>query len=75
MMVQVLAVELQEFSISVNELIPEPVKTTMTGFGEQTFPPEEWVKEPNDAVPLALFLAIQPDRGSTAQSYSLMRRV
>ena len=74
MMTQVLAVELQEFNISVNELIPGPVKTTMTGFGEQRFPPEEWVKEPEDVVPLALFLATQPDCGPTAQSYSLMRR-
>jgi 3-oxoacyl-[acyl-carrier protein] reductase len=46
----------------------------MTRFGEQRFPPEEWVKEPEDVVPLALFLATQPDRGPTAQSYSLMRR-
>lgn len=75
MMTQVLAVELQEFNISVNELIPGPVKTAMTRFGEQRFPPEEWVKEPDDVVPLALFLASQPDLGPTAQSYSLMRRV
>lgn len=74
MMTQVLAVELQEFNISVNELIPGPVKTAMTRFGEQRFPPEEWVKEPEDVVPLALFLATQPDCGPTAQSYSLMRR-
>jgi 3-oxoacyl-[acyl-carrier protein] reductase len=71
---QVLAVELQEFNISVNELIPGPVKTAMTGFGELPFPASEWVKEPTDLVPLALFLATQPDFGPTAQSYSLMRR-
>jgi 3-oxoacyl-[acyl-carrier protein] reductase len=74
MMTQVLAVELQEFNISATELIPGPVKTAMTRFGDQRFPPAEWVKEPEDVVPLALFLATQPDRGPTAQSYSLMRR-
>lgn len=34
----------------------------------------EWVKEPEDVVPLALFLAIQPSTGPTAQSFNLMRR-
>ncbi len=73
-LVEVLAVELQEYNISVNELIPGPVKTAMTGFGETRFPAGEWVKEPEDVVPLALFLASQPDIGPTAQSFSLMRR-
>jgi len=49
-------------------------KTAMTRFGEQRLPPEEWGKELEDVVPLALFLATQPDRGPTAQSYSSMRR-
>jgi 3-oxoacyl-[acyl-carrier protein] reductase len=71
---EVLAMELQEYNISVNELIPGPVKTAMTGFGEIRFPAGEWVKDPEDLVPLALFLATQPDRGPTAQSFSLMRR-
>lgn len=75
MMAQVLAVELEEFNISVNELIPGPVKTAMTRFGDQPFPAQEWIKAPQDVVPLAMFLATQPDRGPTAQSYSLMRRV
>lgn len=74
MMVQVLALELQEFNISVYELIPGPVKTALTQFGKRSFPPGEWVKEPHDVVPLALFLATQSDCGPTAQSYSLMRR-
>jgi len=71
---EILAVELQEFNISVNELIPGPVKTAMTGFGELPFPAGEWVKEPEDVTALALFLATQPDVGPTAQSFSLMRR-
>lgn len=71
---EVLAAELQAFNISVNELIPGPVKTAMTAFGARPFPTGEWVKEPEDLVPLALFLATQPDVGPTAQSFSLMRR-
>lgn len=71
---QVLAVELQEANISVNELIPGPVRTAMTGFGTAPFPAGEWVKEPEDVVPLAMFLATQPGIGPTAQSFSLMRR-
>ena len=73
-LIQVLAMELHEYHISVNELIPGPVKTAMTDFGGHTFAPSEWVKEPDDVVPMAMFLATQPDIGPTAQSYSLMRR-
>jgi 3-oxoacyl-[acyl-carrier protein] reductase len=64
--------ELQEHNISVNELIPGPVKTDMTR--DVPIPPGEWFKDPEDVVPLALFLASMPDVGPTAQSYSLMRR-
>jgi 3-oxoacyl-[acyl-carrier protein] reductase len=74
-MVQVLAVELQDASISVSELIPGPVRTAMTRFvGDKPFAEGEWMKEPEEVVPLAMFLATQPDYGPTAQSYSLMRR-
>ena len=77
MLTRVLAQELWEYNISVNELIPGPVDTSMTPatpdwayqLGEG-----EWLKKPEDVVPLALFLATQPDVGPTAQSYSLMRR-
>ncbi|MFL9991824.1 SDR family NAD(P)-dependent oxidoreductase [Paraburkholderia sediminicola] len=74
MLTQTLAMELEGANISVNELIPGPVKTAMTGFGATPFPPGEWVKEPEDVVPLAMFLATQPLVGPTAQSFSLMRR-
>jgi 3-oxoacyl-[acyl-carrier protein] reductase len=74
MMVQILGLELQEFNISVNELIPGPVKTALTQFGDRKFSPGEWIKEPEDVVPMALFLASQPDNGPTSQSFSLMRR-
>jgi 3-oxoacyl-[acyl-carrier protein] reductase len=74
----VLAQELQSSDISVNELIPGPVATDMmtpanaqqlAGVGGS-----EWLKRPEDVVPLALFLAGQPKTGPTAQSFSLMRR-
>jgi len=78
MLTRVLAQELWGYNISVNELIPGPVKTAMNpdkprqpGFG---FADSEWLKAPEDVVPLALFLATQPQVGPTAQSFSLMRR-
>ena len=80
MLTRVLAQELWPFKISVNELIPGPVVTAMS----RDIPQEgqdtvftidsEWIKTPEDVVPLALFIATQPDTGPTAQSYSLMRR-
>ncbi len=72
MLTQSLAVELNEYKISVNELIPGPVRTDMTR--DAAIPPGEWFKQPEDVVPMALFLAAMPDVGPTAQSYSLMRR-
>ena len=72
MLTQSLAVELLDYNISVNELIPGPVKTAMTR--DVPMPAGEWAKQPEDVVPLALFLASMPDGGPTAQSYSLMRR-
>ena len=81
MLTRVMAQELWEFNISVNELIPGPVKT---GFSRHR--PEdvkmsprsdvnvEWRKTPEDVVPLAIFLATQPQIGPSARSFSLMRR-
>ena len=79
MLTRVLAVELRPFHISVNELIPGPVRTTLDQHheGKTSLIPEieqEWVKQPEDVVPLAIFLATQPIGGPTAQSFSLMRR-
>lgn len=77
MLTRVLAQELRQDNISVNELIPGPVDT---GGISETFRKHakekhnEWLKKPEDIVPLALFLASQPDVGPTAQSFSLMRR-
>ena len=78
MLTQCLAAELWEHSITVNELIPGPVRTDAT---REAFPRDappfassEWVKEPQDVAPLALFLATQGRRGPTGQSFSLCRR-
>lgn len=79
-MTRVLAQELWQYNISVNELVPGPVETQLSSEGrggEQSTVFEinsEWVKQPEDVVPLAMFLATQPDTGPTAQSFSLMRR-
>ena len=80
MLVRVLAQELWQYNISVNELIPGPVLTerlarTFADRPDSVFQIDsEWIKTPEDVVPLALFLATQPDKGPTGQTYSLMRR-
>lgn len=80
MLVRALAMELRDERISVNELIPGPVDTPATraelASGHQSAfqTPGEWLKQPEDVVPLALFLASLPDDGPTAQSWSLNRR-
>jgi 3-oxoacyl-[acyl-carrier protein] reductase len=79
MLVRVLAQELAPLNITVNEIIPGPVETIQDpqtlerwrqGFREMG----EWIKKPADVVPLALFMATQPNPGPSAQSFSLMRR-
>lgn len=77
MLTRVLAKELWQYNISVNELIPGPVNTAIDDNAKKSTVmgvESEWVKRPEDVVPLALFLASQPDVGPTAQSFSLMRR-
>jgi 3-oxoacyl-[acyl-carrier protein] reductase len=78
MLTRVLAQELAEFKISVNELIPGPVETAMNSNAASRWaaddPGGEWYKQPEDVTSLALWLATQPDVGPTAQSFSLMRR-
>ena len=80
MLVRVLAQELWQHNISVNELIPGPVLTERVARTHAHRPrsvfqdDSEWIKSPEDVVPLALFLAIQPDKGPTGQTFSLMRR-
>jgi 3-oxoacyl-[acyl-carrier protein] reductase len=79
MLTRILAQELWQYGISVNELIPGPVLTTIddnvnTPVKTVASIESEWTKKPGDVVPLALFMASQPDIGPTAQSFSLMRR-
>jgi 3-oxoacyl-[acyl-carrier protein] reductase len=78
MLTRILAQELAEFKICVNELIPGPVETAMNPnaakWRDVGGPGGEWFKSPEDVAPLALFLATQPDVGPTAQSFSLMHR-
>jgi len=78
MLTRVLAQELAPEGISVNELIPGPVSTTIGNrplrVGSDSPFPTEWAKTPEDVVPLALFLATLPNHGPSAQSFSLMRR-
>lgn len=79
MLTRILAQELYESNISVNEIIPGPVVTNM---GKDSMKDNksafsissEWVKEPKDVTQLALFLATQPLIGPSGQSFSLMRR-
>ena len=80
MLIRVLALELWQHNISVNELVPGPVLTDLVAQSYAQNPgsvfqdDSEWVKMPEDVAPLALFLATQPDKGPTGQTYSLMRR-
>lgn len=79
MLTKCLALEVWEDKITVNELIPGPVATQLTAgvfTADAPHPqfPSEWVKRPEDVVPMALFLATQPDRGPTGQSFSIARR-
>lgn len=75
MLTRVLAQELWRDNISVNELIPGPVHTETSPLPiTSPLAESEWLKKPEDVVPLALFLATQPLLGPTAQSFSLMRR-
>ena len=77
MLTRVVAQELAKYNISVNELIPGPVETGVLtdGFRKNVVEKHlEWLKDPEDVVDLALFLATQPVVGPSAQSFSLMRR-
>lgn len=79
MLTRVLARELEPFGIDVNELVPGPVVTEITAanFAPKLDQPEltgEWLKQPEDVVPMTMFLATQPHRGPTGQSFRILRR-
>lgn len=79
MLTRCMAMQLWDEGIVVNELIPGPVHTQLTADIMQTGVPHpamasEWVKQPEDVVPLAMMMATQPKNGPTGQSFSLARR-
>jgi 3-oxoacyl-[acyl-carrier protein] reductase len=85
MLCRVLARELRSDNIVANEIIPGPVRTQMTGVPQEREVDDskgaeilsvagEWIKNPPDVAPLALFLASLPNDGPTGQSYSLTGR-
>jgi 3-oxoacyl-[acyl-carrier protein] reductase len=77
MLTRVVAEELRGRDILVNELVPGPVDTSISRPGVSQIlrsNPDEWLKQPEDVVPLALFLASLPLKGPTGQSFSLARR-
>lgn len=80
MLVRVLAEDYRHLGVSVNELIPGPVATerlasSMNPANASPTLAKEWVKTPEDVVPMAVFLAAQPDGGGpTGQSFALNRR-
>lgn len=79
MLTRVLSQELSKLNISVNELIPGPVITSMGNDSAKdknsVFSIDgEWIKTPEDVTKLSLFMAEQPLLGPTGQSFSLMRR-
>ena len=78
MLTRVLAQELVTHNICVNELVPGPVITEAVRPRAEalraTVGSGEWFKEPEDVVPMALFLATQPAQGPTGQTFSLARR-
>jgi len=85
MLTRILARELRDNRIAVNEIIPGPVRTRLTGAPEEREiddgigsdilrVPGEWTKNPEDVTPLALFVATLPDDGPTGQVYSLTGR-
>lgn len=76
---RVLAEEVWQQGIDVNEVVPGPVATQLTegtfALGEAPiFAPSERVKEPAEVAELVLWLAERPHGGPTGQMFSLARR-
>jgi 3-oxoacyl-[acyl-carrier protein] reductase len=74
---RVLAAELRDDGIAVNELVPGPVRTSGTDDEAERRWRErgEWFKEPAEVARLALFVAELPARGPTGQVFSLAGRL
>jgi 3-oxoacyl-[acyl-carrier protein] reductase len=74
---RVLAAELRDDGIAVNELVPGPVRTSAPDDEAERRWTErgEWFKEPAEVARLALFVAGLPSRGPTGQVFSLAGRL
>lgn len=87
-LVRQLALEWRPQSIAVNELVPGPVRTEMTGF-QPNEPADadpkpfeafvkrtgEWLKDPADVASLAHYLAGLPTDGPSGQVFSMSGRL
>ena len=81
MLVRVLADELRADAINVNEILPGGVRTTLDRYrprpaaeSRPSPPAGDRIREADEIVPLAVFLAAQPPTGPTGQSFSLRRQ-
>jgi 3-oxoacyl-[acyl-carrier protein] reductase len=81
---RVLAAELRENNIAVNELVPGPTRTPGMGADGSEHDSEieqgwmdlkEWFKDPAEVARLALFVATLPPWGPTGQVFSLAGRL
>ncbi|MBV8281557.1 MAG: SDR family oxidoreductase, partial [Candidatus Eremiobacteraeota bacterium] len=73
MLVQVMAEELKDAGIAVNEIQPGGVRTTLGRHAPAGRVGTAGLREPEEVVPLAVFLASQPANGPTGQTFSLRR--
>ena len=82
MYTRVLAMEVRTRSITVNELVPGPVRTDLLAKLLQMDPKDleqfkigtEWIKDPEDVADWALFMASQPTGGASGQLFSMLGR-
>ena len=82
MYTRVLAMEVRTRNITVNEVVPGPVRTEMLA-QLMMRPLEElakfnigtdWVKDPEDVADWALFMATQPTNGASGQVFNMLGR-
>ena len=82
MYTRVLAMEVRTRNITVNEVVPGPVRTEMLA-QLMMRPIEElakfnigtdWVKDPEDVADWALFMATQPTNGASGQVFNMLGR-